>query len=367
MRNIIRRIKRDMIALIGFSCFICGDPLPLPNFGSSCYMNGLIQNLLNIPQLNDLVLNLKDVEPQGLIANYINIIKDKKNGLIQEKNLVDFYASVKNLFSSKNKSGQQDVTEFYTLLLDVIDPPNKNQQLMALLSIQQEEIISSEILNCRSPKPKSLLYYLAIGLSKTLTDDDEAVSLNTEIENYFLPETLPKETNIDCNGVDVAPGDVRKQAELTALPEVLVISPNLFGWDEKQGSSVRNNVPRVVEYSFNVRNFLDEDLKKNASKTDVQYILVGVAKHDGETNKFGHYTAYIRDISDGLWYYCNDNVISLIGKDLSESQKLDAGTNGYMLFYMQQAAFDALIQKNKQIREANEQAGALAQAFMGLV
>ena len=57
------------------------------------------------------------------------------------------------------------------------------------------------------------------------------------------------------------------------------------------------------------------------------HILVGVVRHVGDTARSGHYIAYVREPSTGLWEKCDDNTTSIVSWDEVSTQQ------AYMLFY----------------------------------
>ena len=68
-----------------------------------------------------------------------------------------------------------------------------------------------------------------------------------------------------------------------------------------------------------------------AINSNDNYILYGVVKYFRDNSSSGHFAAYCRSPVDNLWYFYNDEIVTLI----SEQEKTIIQNNGltYILFY----------------------------------
>lgn len=70
--------------------------------------------------------------------------------------------------------------------------------------------------------------------------------------------------------------------------------------------------------------------KHIGAPSTVTHRLVAMINHHGSTMNSGHYTAFVRDVTSGVWYLVDDSIVT------RASEQVSAGTDAYVLLYEKQ-------------------------------
>ena len=298
----------------------------LTNLGNTCYLNAALQILSHIHELNQYLLNVRQlnkINDSVLTIEWISLYK-----LIWSQNCIispnRFVSKIKELSNGKNGKfsnfDQNDANEYFYFMLDCIhNSLNKLDQNIKLKKTMNEslnkEIDLYEINDC------SIIHSLFSSfLVYTFINKETNVVEFTKYEPHFMIElSIPLVDNIsveDCiqftfqeESLDTLWYDEKtnekkqliKKTDFSYYPNILVI--HLKRWIHTKKNK------QIVHFN--------ELLSLNQHV----YELFGIINHEG--NVFGgHYYSYIKK---NKWFVFDDNTISQVQDIISDKN--------YCLFY----------------------------------
>ena len=298
----------------------------LTNLGNTCYLNAALQILSHIHELNQYLLNVRQlnkINDSVLTIEWISLYK-----LIWSQNCIispnRFVSKIKELSNGKNGKfsnfDQNDANEYFYFMLDCIhNSLNKLDQNIKLKKTMNEslnkEIDLYEINDC------SIIHSLFSSfLVYTFINKETNVVEFTKYEPHFMIElSIPLVDNIsveDCiqftfqeESLDKLWYDEKtnekkqliKKTDFSYYPNILVI--HLKRWIHTKKNK------QIVHFN--------ELLSLNQHV----YELFGIINHEG--NVFGgHYYSYIKK---NKWFVFDDNTISQVQDIISDKN--------YCLFY----------------------------------
>jgi len=298
----------------------------LTNLGNTCYLNAALQILSHIHELNQYLLNVRQlnkINDSVLTIEWISLYK-----LIWSQNCIispnRFVSKIKELSNGKNGKfsnfDQNDANEYFYFMLDCIhNSLNKLDQNIKLKKTMNEslnkEIDLYEINDC------SIIHSLFSSfLVYTFINKETNVVEFTKYEPHFMIElSIPLVDNIsveDCiqftfqeESLDTLWYDEKtnekkqliKKTDFSYYPNILVI--HLKRWIHTKKNK------QIVH--FNELLYLNQNV----------YELFGIINHEG--NVFGgHYYSYIKK---NKWFVFDDNTISQVQDIISDKN--------YCLFY----------------------------------
>jgi ubiquitin carboxyl-terminal hydrolase 8 len=303
----------------------------LTNLGNTCYLNAAVQILSHIHELNEYLMNVKQlnrINDSVLTIEWISLYK-----LIWSQNCIispnRFVSKIKELSLSQSNTTkfcnfeQNDSNEYFYFMLDCIhNSLNKLDQSDRIkLNKTSNPELNKEI-DAYETKDCSIVHSLFTSfLTYTYVNKETNVVEFTKHEPHFMIElSIPLVNNIsieDCikhtfqeETLDTLWHDEKtnekkqliKRTEFGYYPTILVV--HFKRW-------IKMNKNRQIVH-FNETLHLDET-----------YELFGIINHEG--NMFGgHYYSYIKK---NKWFVFNDTHISQI-----QMQEI-VGDKNYCLFY----------------------------------
>ena len=120
-----------------------------------------------------------------------------------------------------------------------------------------------------------------------------------------------------------------KMIALWSVPDILIIHLKRFTFDTcmSSGGMLRSKIDDTVIFPIEGFDLTKHILGPIDPEAPPVYRLFGVSEHSGPTANSGHYTATVRNSTDGQWYRCNDSHVGLTSGEA-------AITGGaYLLFY----------------------------------
>lgn len=381
-------------------------PPSLENIGSSCYMNALLQAMLNIPQLNTLVMQHGTGGANfggTFLPAYTRLVeavvkkqpigKGLLEGLHRGFELEMRPSPVKNTFgeilnmalcpdcinvedskkllkisfegviaaeTGKGKAAQQYVIDYFNEQIKNLPNLNNVTDVLNLLQNLPEQFNKkTEIAYGQQDADELYGKLIENFIDKTLSSGEFIKSFSDLLEvvrvaegkqtgsgNFMrylyidwglkpktLYDLLEKGKNDGC----FTDGSVNALGAIQA-PKVLVFVPM---------TDVFNAIVMPEQ--------IDMEPYHKVFK-GITYDLVSVVVWGGGLGKessFGHYTAYVNDLSadDTTWYYCDDSTIKLIGRELLEEDHRRIDTRSRMLFYMKTSEVETLQPKLKPRRQ----------------
>jgi ubiquitin C-terminal hydrolase len=110
----------------------------------------------------------------------------------------------------------------------------------------------------------------------------------------------------------------KKKIFIYELPKYLIIHLKRFSYENSH--SIKNNI--IIDSPMTIST-------KKIARTDKNYQLYAVVRHDGSVNG-GHYIAYTKNIINKEWYKHDDSNIARLKNPMS---LLNITKNGYILFF----------------------------------
>lgn len=347
-------------------------PLGLKNPGNACYLNGLIQSLINLTPLTDILLsNQIDQETRIPFNEYATLARiyetnrfntsDELKPELEEQlsNQLDIlYAAIKWLFTQRGKplnTGQQDATEVFGKLVKFYDGSECGTILNAIgtnnvgtlnrsleywnrtmgESMLSKEAIVDRCLALNNPVFAKVRRFF----EHTITTPDTNQAISEVVLNLLAPngtkDDTPLETLLESNlgrwgglqfGLDKNVGDCL----------AIQVNRNIIEGIDEFGFPAGRKVSIKIPESLDIRPFIIGSPKEG----DYAYQLVSVTSHYG-TEFSGHYVAFVKNLADTKqhWYRCDDRLIS--PKEFSNCST-EINKEGYLLFYVRKSLVNFL-------------------------
>ncbi|KAH9601674.1 Peptidase C19 [Trypanosoma melophagium] len=337
------------------------EPIPLRNFGNTCYLNATLQCVLQTPWLlSSLAESHIEVRRQPATAALLELSKSNTS------NPGQLLLTIKNEAAKRNDefadNGQSDAHEFLRTFLFVVHSENnrgsgENTPYEELKDIENEDETSAMQRWCEHllRVDNSVVYDLFGGVmrSKCVCDSCGKMSLTFDpfldlslpmkysfssfspSSSFSLPAALVSskkpisiESLLGANFNDVEEKlrggnqllctrckrlrNGTRSVKVTQWPKILVLQLKRFDHTgRKNGASV------AYPESFTT-----------CGENGKRYQLYGVVCHQG-TECWGHYTSYVCVSSTGEWFLCSDATIT----PTSARTAMDALSKAYMIFY----------------------------------
>ena len=358
----------------------------LRNFGSTCYLNSLTQQLFMMPCFHKDLFNNFIISPKSndeldkltysVIYNLQITFQNLKYGSMSPYPPKRFIKSFLSAFNGEPiQTGiQQDSDEFLSILCDNLEKEAKLYNKENFLENSFKGNISNEILSLEKEYP-----YYSHGeepFFRITLDIKGHKSLEEALDAYVKGEILDGDNKyyVDKYKRKIS---IRKSSSLEKLGNVVIIHLKRFEFDFVTFNNYKlsDYLKFPTEINFkkwtriylrlndNENNKLSQDLlniteeeKQNLNDNNMDYILTGILVHGGSNLQSGHYYSYIMDQETGNWYQFNDNTISdyNIKTDLEKECFGNVGENtinqygrtAYLLFYTKKSLF-----KNKTLLE----------------
>jgi len=351
----------------------------LRNFGSTCYLNSLLQQFFMIPTFrqdlfNKFTIKLNDKEEYkfSVIYNMQITFQNLIAGCMSPYPPSRFIRSFLSAFNGEpiQFGIQQDSDEFLSILCDNLEKEAKIYGNENFLENSFKGKISNEILSLENEFPyysqtEEPFYRIPLDLKghKSLEDALDAY-IKGEIldgENKYYVEKYKRKISI------------RKSSSIKKLGNEVIIHLKRFEFDFNTFTNKKLSdylqFPLKINFKKWTRIFLrtgddniskellniSEEEKDNLVDDNMEYILTGILVHGGSNLESGHYYSFIMDQETGKWHQFNDRQISdfNIEKDLEKEcfgntldQNAQYGKTAYLLFYTKKSCF-----RNKELLE----------------
>ena len=355
----------------------------LRNFGATCYLNSLFQQMFMNPlffkDLFSFNIQVNSNLENSVIYNMQMGFANLKYSCLNVYPPYNFVKSFKKAFNGEpiQFGVQQDSDEFLTILCDELEKEAKKYGKENFLENSFKGKISNEIVSLDKEYP----YY-----SKT---DEDFYRVTLDIKGH---KTLEEALDAYVKG-EVLDGDnqyyvekykkklsIRKSSSLKKLGNQIIIHLKRFEFDFVTFTNKKLNDYLVFPNEINFKKWtraylrsddpnLNQDLlkitdeeKENLIDENMNYVLTGILIHSGSSLQSGHYYSLIMDQESGNWYQFNDNIITKFNfeKDLEKecfgnknsynnSGEEQFGRTAYLLFYTKKKLFknEDIIKENK--------------------
>ena len=345
----------------------------LRNFGSTCYLNSLTQQLFMMPSFKkDLFNNFiitqesKDINKledlrYSVIYNLQITFENLKNGSMTPYPPKRFIKSFLSAFNGEpiQFGVQQDSDEFLSILCDKLEKEGKSYNKENFLENSFKGKIANEIISLEKEYP----YYSQSEepFFRITLDIKGHKSLEEALDAYVKGEILDGDNKyyVEEHKRKIS---IRKSSSLKILGNVVIIHLKRFEFDFVTFNNYKLSdylkFPTKINFKKWTRAFLrqnnnqlkiSDEEKLNLIDENMEYILTGILVHGGSNIQSGHYYSYIMDQETGKWYQFNDNSISDYNID-TELEKECFGNMGgnninqygrtaYLLFYTKKSIF----------------------------
>ena len=342
------------------------------NFGATCYLNSLFQQMFMNPIFKKDIFNFdiisnneNDFLKSSIIYNMQFTFTSLIMGCMSPYPPFKFIKSFKNAFNGEpiQFGIQQDSDEFLSILCDNLEKEAKNFGKENFLENSFKGKIANEIVSLENEYP----YYSQ--------SDEPFYRITLDIKGH---KTLEEALNAYVKG-EVLDGDnkyyvekykkkisIRKSSSLKKLGNTIIIHLKRFEFDFVTFTNNKLNDYLKFPLELNLKKWtraylrtMDKNLKKdllnitkeeeeNLNDEKMNYILTGILIHGGSNLQSGHYYSYIMDQETGKWHQFNDSVISDydIDKNLEKDcfgnlpeQNDKYGRGAYLLFYTKKEFF----------------------------
>jgi ubiquitin C-terminal hydrolase len=295
--------------------FINGD-------GSSCFLNASLQALSSVVPFRTLLLEYRD---EGMIAGQLNNLF---SGMYRD--CLD--TSILRRSIGWEGTGQQDAQEFVNFLFRHLEHEIPEMDVSDTMMTHLQETIMCQSCDRQSiDKPVIPYYFVSVPVNRC------ARTLDDLLEIFCNQGEAPEGARCSrCGGHEISQFGMR----FANIPPVISIQLMRFGFDKEAGKRFRLDNKIAIPTRLNVYRYLSPTLMHDFIGRNVMYSLASVVCHRGETPDGGHYVAYVRDIQDGKWYFCDDahlfseselhNPLSVEVADCSDF--MNSG-DSYLLFY----------------------------------
>ncbi len=293
-----------------------GTYVGLKNFGCTCYINSLLQQLFMMVELREELLRLETdkvaaAKCDNVIPNLQRIFGHLLFSQQQYYAPNDFCKEFKGYNKQAiNVRVQQDVDEFFNMLtekaeneLKLVGRATLFRDLMKIVVLQEINSLEEKF-PYTSPKEEE---YLSLPL-----DIKGKRSIEEALDAFVKEEYLEGENMYRCDKYEGQKIRAVKKFSITQLPKILVVNLKRFEFNYATNTKQKLNDYCEFPLKLNFQKWSKTDGKVPAAEYD--YDLVGVLLHSG-TADGGHYFSYIKERDKassnyGRWFEFNDTRVS---------------------------------------------------------
>ncbi|XP_053729175.1 ubiquitin carboxyl-terminal hydrolase 37-like [Synchiropus splendidus] len=328
--NLKSEVSVDSDAPSNLSC-LKRDCLGLPNLGQTCYMNSVLQSLLNLHPFVQVIQNISYSKSQ-FFRDFLKVVNSRSSNDTTGKEtiLCAFKSTIAEFNSEFDDDDQKDAHEFLTTLLERWKLLSKELEDGALQFGYQytcpvESHIDFKMLGtriCKQCGRQSTVQEDAITLS---LDPVHRSSVRQALKKYLEGGAL--QYNCECGGDESI-----QMWSFQTLPDVLILMLKRFSCDRY------HNLKKLC-YPINISKKL---LIQAPNNQQITYNLVSIISHLGMRAECGHYICDSahresgRDVASNTWLTYDDI-------DVSEAKRSTIcyrrRRTAYLLFYERQPCF----------------------------
>ena len=348
----------------------------LRNFGATCYLNSLFQQMFMIPTFYQDLFKfniVKENENEDLIHSTIYNMQlsfiNLKKSCMPFYPPIDFIKSFKSAFNGEpiNLGIQQDTDEFLAILCDELEKEAKKYGKENFLENSFKGKITNEIVSLEKEYP---YYSQTVEPFYRITLDIKGHNnLEDALDSYIKGEVLEGDNQYYVEKYKKKIS-ILKRTSIKKIGNQIIIHLKRFEFDfyTFQNNKLNDYLKFPLKINFkkwtraylrmnevnkdenNENNIISEEEKENLIDEKMNYELTGILIHSGASLQSGHYYSFIKDQKENKWYKFNDSNISEydIDNDLEkecfgniDSKINQYGKGAYLLFYTKQECIDS--------------------------
>ena len=287
----------------------------LRNFGATCYLNSLFQQLFMMPSFKNSIFSIpidlnSEEDKSSVISNLQIAFANLSLSLKKFYPPLPFIQSIKSAFNSEpiNVSVQQDSDEFLAIVSDEVEKEAKKKGNEDILSSSFKGTIVNEIFSLEKEYP----YYSHSDESfiRLTLDIKGHKSIEDALDYFVKDEVLEGENKFFVEKYN-RKISISKRSSIKAMSNNVIIHLKRFEFDYNLFMNNKLNDYIQFPFSINFKKWTQKKLnKENNDNVDYDYTLTGVLIHSGSSLQHGHYFSFIMDINDKKWYRFDDTVVS---------------------------------------------------------
>ena len=297
----------------------------LRNYGATCYLNSLIQQLYMMPSFKDALFTFANPPNDSVISTLQTTFANLSFSIRKFYPILPFIKSFKSAFNSQpiSVSSQQDSDEFLAILCDEIEKEAKSMGNETILNSAFKGAICNEIVSLEKEYP----YYSSTeeNFIRITLDIKNHTNLIDAMDSFIKEEVLEGENKYfsEKHNRKIA---ISKRSSIKTLSDTVIIHLKRFEFDYNSFNNVKLNdyieFPHEINFKRWTRAYisktdmrfsdvvLDNIENANLDDSNMDYTLTGVLVHSGSSLLHGHYFSLIMDIKSGKWHRYDDTTIS---------------------------------------------------------
>ncbi|XP_048398587.1 ubiquitin carboxyl-terminal hydrolase 47 [Stegostoma tigrinum] len=229
----------------------------LYNQGSTCYLNTLLQTLYMTPEVKNAIIRYVEETDEPINKNASICCQLKELFANLENGSARTYGITRNLGLSKKVFEQQDVEEYFRLLLNKIDGESRGS--CKVLQIYRNKMINS--LKCLECKTESQEECIFLDIPLSLSSPDHLTgryfnSVNESLEEFLKVVTLSRDNSCYCKTCEKKT-ETETRYYFESLPQVLALQLKRFEFDyfqmrfKKLHASIK--IPQKLKFQKKVK------------------------------------------------------------------------------------------------------------------
>ena len=324
----------------------------LKNLKNTCYMNAILQCLINSENLTDLLMSPADEEklltkqPSRLTKELQYLIMVLRSGEFRSVSPMDFKNALGEVKPAYEENKQEDAHEALLVILEQIENSTNLDKILG-----GEVRTKTECKQCKEVSTSASVRFSCIHLE--LPTEKDQTTLKECIKSHTKEQILTDKGCNTCKNKGIVTAEAIQKTEISKMSEVLIIQLKRFckegKWQKKKYNVV--DFPLILDMS-----------PYSGGTQPHEYELFGVVNHHGGLAS-GHYTALCRDTTETKSWVSHDDQWTSEKIEESKISKKEA----YILFYKRKEEEIAVQEESSSINNNKDKEECKEKEAKGLV
>lgn len=309
-------------------------PMPIRNYGNTCYLNSALQVILAIPHFKERICS--DQWRSKTLTRYsgetdaeyaVRSAKHTKNFNADAAKLKSVHSYFKALCTAFEKRDQPDINQAVRNLNqafakarcfdgaigrqhDAIQPIETllsaiDYAFETKMKVRYTPLDAAQDIEKNREFPQQQNQFIRLMMKDYVGDEPYATSFQGLLNHQFSELTIHERTRIDEDPIAVR----HELTKLQNIEDYLVVKLERTGQCRQKASGriIEGRHPEEIKFTegeiIDFSSAFEPSLI--ATGEEVLYEVVAVANHHGQTNRGGHWTAHVK--RGGKWYVCDDS------------------------------------------------------------